>query len=140
VATKRIDWIRYALDLAKVAATRSEDPYVKVGAAVLRKDHSIASLGYNGVPSGVEINWEDRDERRKRVIHAEINALRYTKPDEGYILACGLSPCRHCIQVIASYGIKVVCYEEEYDKDEFAFQLADEFGVTLRKYEEGIYA
>lgn len=140
MATKRIDWIRYALDLAKVAATRSEDPYVKVGAAVLRKDHSIASLGYNGVPSGVEINWEDRDERRKRVIHAEINALRYTKPDEGYILACGLSPCRHCIQVIASYGIKVVCYEEEYDKDEFAFQLADEFGVTLRKYEEGIYA
>ncbi len=140
MASKRIDWIRYALDLAKVAATRSEDPYVKVGAAILRKDHSIASLGYNGVPSGVVINWDDRDERRKRVIHAEINALRYIKPDEGHILACGLSPCRHCVQAIASYGIKIICYEEEYAKDEFAFDLAEEFGVILRKYEEGIYS
>ena len=128
---KRIDWVRYALDLAKVAASRSEDPHVKVGATILRKDHSIASLGYNGVPSG--------DERRKRVIHAEINALRYIKPQEGYLLACSLSPCRHCIQAIASYGIKIVCYEEEYDKDEFAFELAEEFGVSLCKYVEGIY-
>ena len=139
MASKRIDWIRYALDLAKVAATRSQDPFVKVGATILRKDHSIASLGYNGVPSGVKINWGDRDERRKRVIHAEINALRYIKPEEGYILACCLSPCRYCVQAIASYGIKIVCYDEEYDKDEFAFELAKEFGVSLCKYTEGIY-
>ena len=117
---KRIDWVRYALDLAKVAASRSEDPHVKVGATILRQDHSVASLGYNGVPSGINIKWNDRDERRKRV-------------------ACGLSPCRHCIQAIASYGIKIVCYEEEYDKDEFAFELAKEFGVSLCKYVEGIY-
>ncbi len=136
---KRIDWVRYALDLAKVAASRSEDPHVKVGATILRQDHSVASLGYNGVPSGINIKWNDRDERRKRVIHAEINALRYIKPQEGYLLACGLSPCRHCIQAIASYGIKIVCYEEEYDKDEFAFELAKEFGVSLCKYVEGIY-
>ena len=136
---KRIDWIRYALDLAKVAATRSEDPHVKVGAAILRKDHSVASLGYNGVPPGIEINWSDRDERRKRVIHAEINALRYIKPDEGYILVCPLSPCRHCIQSIASYGIKKVFYEEEYEKDEFAFELAKEYKMCLHKYTEGIY-
>ncbi len=137
--SKRIDWVRYALDLAKVAASRSEDPYVKVGATILRKDHSVASLGYNGVPSGVTIDWSDRDERRKRVIHAEINALRYIKPEEGYIMACCLSPCRHCVQATASYGIKIICYEQEYDKDEFAFELAKEFGVTLCKYEEGIY-
>ena len=139
MVSKRIDWVRYALDLAKVAASRSEDPYVKVGATILRHDHSVASLGYNGVPSGTDIDWSDRDERRKRVIHAEINALRYIKPNEGYILACGLSPCRHCVQAIASYGIKIICYEEEYDKDEFAFELAKEFGVNLCKYQEGIY-
>ena len=136
---KRIDWIRYALDLAKVAATRSEDPHVKVGATILRKDHSVASLGYNGVPPGIEINWSNRDERRKRVIHAEINALRYIKPQEGYILVCPLSPCRHCVQSIASYGIKMIFYEEEYDKDEFAFELAKEFKIDLCKYVEGIY-
>ena len=138
--SKRIDWLRYALDLAKVAATRSEDPFVKVGATILRADHSVASLGYNGVPSGVEINWDNRDERRKRVIHAEVNALRYIRPSEGYILACTLSPCRACIQSIASYGIKMICYEEQYDKDEFAIQLAKEFDVKLFQYKDGIYA
>ena len=136
---KRIDWIRYALDLAKVAATRSEDPFVKVGATILRADQSVASLGYNGVPPGIKIDWSNRDDRRKRVIHAEINALRYIIPNEGHILACPLSPCRHCIQSMASYGIKKVFYEEAYDKDEFAFELAKEYKMYLCKYTEGLY-
>ena len=41
---ERIDWKHYALELAKVAAKRSEDPYLKVGAAFLRKDNSVAGL------------------------------------------------------------------------------------------------
>ena len=72
----RIDWHTYALKLALVASERSEDPYVKVGACVLRLDNSVAGLGYNGAPPEVDIYWHDRDERRKRVIHAEVNALR----------------------------------------------------------------
>lgn len=76
----RLTWAEYALAMADVARLRSEDPYVKVGACVLRHDHSVAGVGYNGAPPGVEIDWSDRDERRKRVIHAETNALRYVSP------------------------------------------------------------
>ena len=129
----RIDWERYALSLAKVAALRSEDPFVKVGACVLRHDNSVASLGYNGAPPKVNIDWSDRDERRRRVIHAEANALRYVKPQECRLLACTLLPCNDCLKVISSYGIKEVVYIEEYDKDCSSLTLASEFGINLKK-------
>ena len=61
---ERLDWQEYALELARVASLRSEDPFMKVGACVLRHDNSVAGLGYNGAPPGIEINWENRDERR----------------------------------------------------------------------------
>ncbi|MCH2609162.1 MAG: hypothetical protein MKZ92_11575, partial [Pedosphaera sp.] len=66
----RPTWEQYALMIAKVASARSEDPYQQVGACVLRKDHSVAGVGYNGSRQGVEIYWSTRDERRARVIHA----------------------------------------------------------------------
>ena len=129
----RIDWERYALSLAKVAALRSEDPFVKVGACVLRHDNSVASLGYNGAPPKVNIDWCDRDERRRRVILAEANALRYVKPQECRLLACTLLPCNDCLKLISSYGIKEVVYIEEYDKDCSSLTLASEFGINLKK-------
>ena len=129
----RIDWERYALSLAKVAALRSEDPFVKVGACVLRHDNSVASLGYNGAPPKENIDWSDRDERRRRVIHAEANALRYVKPQECRLLACTLLPCNDCLKLISSYGIKEVVYIEEYDKDCSSLTLASEFGINLKK-------
>ena len=129
----RIDWERYALSLAKVAALRSEDPFVKVGACVLRHDNSVASLGYNGAPPKENIDWSDRDERRRRVIHAEANALRYVKPQECRLLACTLLPCNDCLKLISSYGIKEVVYIEEYDKDCSSLTLASEFGINLNK-------
>ena len=54
---KRPSWEEYALELAKVASKRSEDPYLKVGASVLRYDNSVAGLGYNGAPPNIEIDW-----------------------------------------------------------------------------------
>ena len=41
----RLSWEQYALMIAKVASARSEDPYQKVGACVLRNDFSVASVG-----------------------------------------------------------------------------------------------
>ena len=129
----RASWDQYAIELARVAATRSEDPYMKVGACVLRRDHSVASLGYNGAPPGLEIDWSNRDERRRRVIHAEVNALRYTNPNECYLLACTLLPCNDCLKMAAAHGIKKIIYDEEYDKDPSSLSLAHEFNMELIK-------
>ena len=129
----RLSWEQYALRIAKVASARSEDPYQKVGACVLRNDFSVASVGYNGAPPKIEIDWSNRDERRARVIHAEANAFRYLKPKEGYLLASTLLPCRNCIQLAASYGIEKIIYSEEYEQDNIAHNLCTEFNIKLTK-------
>jgi dCMP deaminase len=120
---------------AEVAKSRSEDPWVKVGACVLRKDRSIAGVGYNGVPSGVEIDWSNRDERRQYVIHAEANALRYLMPDEGELIAVTLTPCPSCLTLIASYRIPTVFYRdtpENYDL-KGTHRVAKQLGIVLHQ-------
>jgi dCMP deaminase len=127
----RLSWVDYGIELAKTAALRSEDPFIQVGCCLFRPDNSIASLGYNGAPPGVDIDWTDRDERRKRVIHAETNALKNIKPEEADRMFVTLLPCGDCIKNVASYGIKQVYYVKEYDLDQTAVSLALEFGIKL---------
>lgn len=132
---ERLSWEKYALLLAKIASLRSEDPFIKVGACAVRWNNSIASLGYNGAPRGVQIDWSDRDERRKRVIHAEANCLAYCSPDEIKFLAVTLLPCGNCLNLIASYGIKRVVFESVYERDDTSLLLAQEYGIKIEKYE-----
>ena len=109
----------WALELAQVASTMSEDPYKKVGAVAMRPDNSIAAVSYNGAPPNVEIDWSNRDERRVYVIHAETNLLRFIKPHECDRVALTLSPCVDCLKNMAAYGIKTIMYEEKYDKCDY---------------------
>jgi dCMP deaminase len=88
-----MSWDEYAMSIAEAVAKKSKDPWQKVGAVILREDNSIASVGFNGFPQGQEEDWSDREERRKYVIHAEQNALRYTNPGEGKTLVSTLLPC-----------------------------------------------
>ena len=104
------------LDIAEVGATRSEDPWHKVGAVGVREDGSIAGVSYNGAPPKIEIDWSNRDERRKYVVHAETNLLRYIKPNECPIVAVTLAPCFDCLKNLASYGVKKIYFKESYDK------------------------
>lgn len=119
--------------LAQVASEFSDDPFKKVGCCILRQDHSVASIWFNGPPPWIEINRDNRDERRKWIVHWEMNALRFIKPWEGYILACTLLPCSHCINVIASYWIKKVFYWEDYNNDLLAIELCVKYWITLIK-------
>lgn len=127
-------WDEYAMRLAEVAATKSKDPWQKVGAVILRADSSIASIGYNGFPQGVTEDWEDREKRRLLVIHAEQNALRYTKPGEGKTLYSTLLPCNDCLKSIAAYGIKRVLYKEIYHQDPSSLLIAENLGIDLVAY------
>jgi len=133
---KRLSWEEYAMRLAFTASERSEDPYVKVGACGLRKNRSVCSLGYNGSPPGIEINWNERDERRKRVLHAEINMLRYTKVGECDLVAVTMCPCGECVKSLAAYGVKKIVFRHLYDKDTFGLTLAKEFGICIEQLYE----
>ncbi len=130
---KRLSWEETALRLAfNIANYRSEDPYVQVGAVIIKYDGSLL-LGYNGSPSGIEIDWSNRDERRKRVLHGEENVLTWVKPGEVKILAVTALPCQTCMKTIANKRVKRVIYRDElagYDND-FSKQLAKEFNIEL---------
>lgn len=135
----RMSWDKYGLEIAKAASCRSEDPYYKVGACVLRSDRSIISIGYNGAAPGVDISWDNRDARRGFVIHAEVNALRYCTPDQtkdGYLYVTH-HPCAECVKVIASYGIKNVMYSQIIDPKVYDIgaiqRLADACGISLKQ-------
>lgn len=127
----RKSWEETALILAEtIADCRSQDPYIQVGACAVLQDNSV-SLGYNGPPPKVEIDWSDRDNRLSRVIHAEVNALRSVGPGECKFLAVTLLPCRSCMTFIASKGVKRIVFRDVYERDQIAFELAKEFGIEL---------
>ena len=130
---KRLSWVETAMNLAyNIAKYRSEDPYVQVGACVIKKDKSML-LGYNGAPSQVDIDWSNRDKRRSKVLHAEANVLNFVKPNEVELLACTHIPCTECLKVIAQKKINKVYFSEyldNYDSDD-TIEMADEFGINL---------
>ncbi len=129
---KRITWERYALELAKTASLRSEDPYVQVGACALDFEHKVLGLGYNGLAPGKEVEkhfWDDRDERRPFMIHAEANCLSLFRSGECEILAVTLLPCSSCATLIAGYKIKKVVYQEIYKRDIKAIKIFDFYQI-----------
>lgn len=109
----------------RMAHIWSENSYCKrrkVGALVV-KDKTIISDGYNGTPSGFENVCEDENNVTKPyVLHAEANAItklaRSTNSGEGATLYVTASPCIECAKLIIRAGIKRVVYGEKYRLDD----------------------
>lgn len=105
----------------RMARIWSENSYCKrrqVGALIV-KDKSIISDGYNGTPSGFENLCEDESDRTKPyVLHAEANAItkvaKSSNSSEGATLYVTASPCIECSKLIIQAGIVRVVYSELY--------------------------
>lgn len=119
----------------RMAHIWSENSYCKrrkVGALVV-KDKTIISDGYNGTPSGFENVCEDENNVTKPyVLHAEANAItklaRSTNSGEGATLYVTASPCIECAKLIIQAGIKRVVYGEKYRLDD-GLRLLQRAGV-----------
>lgn len=111
-------WDKRFIDLAEGVAAWSKGPRKRIGAAIVRPDKSIASLGYNGPPRGFDDEAflrMTREEQHAVVIHAEDNAIRQAHDGEalsGYTLYVSpLLPCADCARRIVDAGIsRVVAY------------------------------
>jgi len=105
-------WDKRFLDLAKFVSTWSKDPSTQVGCVITRPDKTVASLGFNGFPRGIEDKPEwlnNREEKYKRVIHGEMNAiLNAREPLHGYTIYVYPGPisCDRCTVHIIQAGIK----------------------------------
>lgn len=120
--------------MAYSASLRSEDPYVRVGAVALTHDGRVIAAGYNGLPQGKHVDpsfWLNRDERRKYIIHAEINVCALIKRGDAETLAVTLSPCASCASAIIAAGFSRVVYANVYDKDSIGLDLLKNAGINL---------
>lgn len=105
-------WDHRFLRLAVEVSTWSKDPSTQCGAVIVRPDRTIASLGFNGFPSLVPDQEEvlgDREEKYKKIIHSEMNALLFLREScrtGGYsIYVWPMVPCVRCMAHIIQAGI-----------------------------------
>lgn len=110
------DWHERFFALADLVGSWSKDPSTRVGAVIVRPDRTIASVGYNGFPRGVNDAaslYNDREAKLMRTVHAEANAiLAAREPLHGYTLfVTPLHPCANCAGLIIQSGIKKVLFK-----------------------------
>jgi dCMP deaminase len=133
------------IKMAQVWAELSHATRKKVGALIV-KNNTIISDGFNGTPSGFENECEEavcnddgsfREYKTKwYVLHAESNALakvaKSTQSSEGATLYITYSPCTDCSKLILQAGIKRVVYLEEY-RDTNGLDFLRRAGVEIKK-------
>jgi dCMP deaminase len=111
----RPNWDEYFMQMAVVAASRSKDRSVQVGAVIVDHHRNVRATGYNGFPRMVN---DDDDLRHERPIkykfaeHAERNAIysaaRAGVCTEGCVLYCTHAPCSDCARAIIQSGIVTI--------------------------------
>lgn len=111
-------YLKMALEWAKLSYCERK----QVGALIV-KDRTIISDGYNGTPSGFENCCEDATGKTHwYVLHAEANAILKlagsTQSARGATLYLTLSPCRECSKLILQSGITKLVYINAYSDDE----------------------
>lgn len=130
-----IAYLRMAKEWAKLSYCKRK----QVGALIV-KDRTIISDGYNGTPSGLENCCEDAEGKTKwYVLHAEANAIlkmaSSTQSAEGATLYLTLSPCKECSKLIYQAGIKRLIYIDHYS-DREGLDFLENAGVELLQIKE----
>ena len=110
-------WHRRYVELARQVALWSKDPSTKVGAVLVRPDFSVASVGFNGFPRGVDDSEErlnDRPTKLMMTVHGEMNAiLNAHERLNGYTLyVTPFAPCSSCAAMIIQAGIEEVIIDQ----------------------------
>lgn len=144
-----INWEEYFMGLALLSKERSKDPVTQVGACIVANDNRVLSLGYNGMPCGINDNdlpWgkvgEFVNTKYAYVCHAELNAiLNYKgmhKELDGATIYVTLFPCNECTKAIIQTGIKkIIYYDDKYHNSSYceaSKNMLDKAGVIYEKY------
>lgn len=99
-------------------ALQSPDPSSQNGAVIIKHlgwdlFHKVSS-GYNHFYNGIEPEVEDRDEKLRRIEHAERDAIyraaSYGESTQNAVLVCPWVACVDCARAIIGSGIGVVVH------------------------------
>lgn len=136
-------FINLYMDWAKRLSQLSHARRLQVGAVIV-KDDTVISYGYNGMPSGWdnncehEIKWPNGEIRglttKEEVLHAESNAIaklaRTHNSGSGADIFITHSPCLECAKLIYQSGIGRVFYGQDYrDSSGINFLLQSRISV-----------
>ena len=134
------------MDWAGRCAQLSHARRLQVGAVIV-KDDTVISYGYNGMPSGWDNNCEDELHQpvgrvnlvtKPEVLHAESNAIAKLAKSNNSGLGATLfvthAPCIECAKLIYQSGISNVLYRNSYrDSAGVAFLKKSGIEVTQIK-------
>jgi dCMP deaminase len=142
-------YINMYMDWASRCAELSHARRLHVGAVIV-KDDTVISYGYNGMPAGwdnnceYEIIVEDGDDyatelkTRPEVLHAESNAIaklaRSINSGHGADIFITHAPCLDCAKLIYQSGINSVYYRTAY-RDSAGVDFLTKSSVTVTQIE-----
>lgn len=136
-------WHFRFLELAFLMSTWSRDPSTKCGAVLVRPDKTVASLGFNGFPQGMNDDptlYSDRPVKYDRVVHAEMNALLFCRdvlPLSSHILYTTAPCCSRCLVHMIQAGIRTFVWPTETPEQRIRWntdatrRYLEEVGATL---------
>jgi dCMP deaminase len=129
---------QYFMSIALAVATRATCDRKHVG-AILVRDKTILSTGYNGAPRGMkdcdQIGHMMEDGHCVRTTHAEANAIVQAAKNgtsvDGSTIYTTASPCWQCFKLIVNAGVKNIVFAEMY-RDDRINDFAIEAGIGLQ--------
>ena len=90
-----INWDEYFMGIALLSSERSKDPSTQVGACIADSEHKVVSVGYNGMPIGIEDNALPWDKEKTSILNifmsVTLNLMRFFNTRNGASLkGCSL--------------------------------------------------
>lgn len=156
-------WDKYFYDICVVVASKSPCLSRKIG-AILVRDNSIISTGYNGPPKGVIHCGPERNEFQNitgpddicirklygyesgkglelcPAVHAEMNAVINAARKGASTLGSTLYmncviPCKQCMGILINAGVKEIVIEQDLDYDTLSkYMQTSDFYPSVRKF------
>lgn len=131
-------WDARMLGLVNLVATWSKDPSTGVGAAIVDTKNRVVSLGFNGFPRAIyddEAVLANREEKLRRTIHAEENALLFAgRSVEDCTIYLTHPPCARCAAKLIQAGIARVVAQTP--PDGFGERWAEDMRSAVAMFEE----
>ena len=139
------------MDWARRAAKLSHARRLHVGAVIV-KDDTVISYGYNGMPAGWDNNCEEevvvavvdgvpqreiKELRTKpEVLHAESNAVAKLAKSHNSGIGADIfithAPCLDCAKLIYQAGIRRVYFGQAY-RDNAGIEFLEKSGIEVNK-------
>jgi len=146
-----VTWDDYFMTMAYLAAMKSKDERTKIGAVVVGNNKEIVSIGFNGLPRGLNDDVPERHEKGEKDYwfeHAERNAV-YNATLIGVSLdGCKMYtqgvPCdKGCSRAIVQSGIEEVIVDKKWEtntenwteRNRRTIEMFEESGVKLRYHD-----